>query len=50
MDVKVESCVQGHHVYSTIWISVFGEIMTCERELDNTEGRYAVAMQKPRNI
>ena len=37
MDVKVESCMQGHHVYSFIWISVLGEALIYEREYDNTE-------------
>ena len=46
MDIEVESCVCSHHVYSTIWIPVLGELLTCKRELDNSEDRYAVAICK----
>ena len=44
MDIEVESCVRGHHVYSTIWTPVLGELLSCRRELDNSEDRYAVAI------
>ena len=33
-------------MYSTIWIPVLGELLTCKRELDNSEDRYAVAICK----
>ena len=46
MEIEVESCVRGHHVYSTIWNPVLGERLTCKRELDNVEDRYAVAICK----
>ena len=32
-------------MYSTIWTPVFGELLSCERELENTEDRYAVAIK-----
>ena len=35
MEIEVESCVRGHHVYSTIWNPVLGERLTYKRELDN---------------
>ena len=44
MDIKVESCVRGHKVYSTRWNSVLGKVLICKRELDNTTDRYAVAV------
>ena len=44
MDIEVESCVRGHHVYSTIWTPVLAELLSCRRELDNSEDRYAVAI------
>ena len=37
MEIEVESYIRGHHVYSTIWTPVLGELLTCKRELDNTE-------------
>ena len=37
-------------MYSTIWTPVLGEILTCERELDNSEDRYAVAIRKDEDI
>ena len=46
MEIEVESCVRGHHVYSIIWNPVLGERLTCKRELDNVEDRYAVAICK----
>ena len=46
MDLEVESCVRGHHVYSSIWTPELEEALVCERELDNTEDRYAVAVLK----
>ena len=33
-------------MYSTIWIAMLREVLICERELDNTKDRYAVAMLK----
>ena len=46
MDIEVESCIRGHHVYSTIWTPVLGELLTYKRELDNSEDGYAVAICK----
>jgi len=37
MEIEVESCSQGHHVCSTIWTPVLGELLTCKRELNNAK-------------
>ena len=50
MEIEVESCVRGHYVYSTIWNPVLGERLTCKRELDNVEDRYAVAICKDEDM
>ena len=31
-------------MHSTIWTPVLGELLTCKRELDNSEDQYAVAI------
>ena len=31
MDIEVESCIRGHHVYSTIWTPVLEELLNCKR-------------------
>ena len=47
MDIEVESCVRGHHVYSTICMdSCVRGTLNLQRELDNSEDRYAVAICK----
>ena len=33
-------------MYITLWILVLEEVLICERELDNAENRYAVAILK----
>ena len=33
-------------MHSTIWTPMLGELLTCKRELDNSENRYAVAICK----
>ena len=35
----MESCVRGHR-----FIKMFGEVLQCTRELENTKDRYAVAV------
>lgn len=44
------SCVRGYHVYKNIWDAVIGEELQCERELDNENDRYAVAVKKDGTI
>ena len=42
--VELESCVCGYHVYKNIWSPTVGQEYNCEREEDNTEDSYAVAI------
>ena len=44
MEIEVESCIRGHHVYSTIWTPVLGELLSCKRELGNAKDQYAVVV------
>ena len=48
--IEVESCIQGHHVYSSIWTPVLLELLTCQREMDNAEDQYAVVVRKGEDI
>jgi len=50
MEVVVESCVRGYHIYQEIWTPVIGEHLNCKRERDNTEDRYAVAVCKAEDV
>ena len=43
MEVAVESCVRGYHVYQAVWVPVH---LNCKREMGNAEDRYAVAVCK----
>ena len=38
--------IRGYHVYCAIWSAAFGEILQCERELDNVHDRYAVCVMR----
>lgn len=40
----------GVQVYCIVWEAVVGETLLCERERQNTHGRYAVAVKKDRVI
>ena len=42
----IPCCVQGYHVYKEIWTAVIGETLSCTREPDNANDRYAVAVLK----
>ena len=44
--VRVNGAVRGYHVYGDIWNPYVGEQLTTERESDNTEDKYAVAVRK----
>ena len=46
MELRVESCIRGYHVYKEMWIAVFGEELYTERELGNVVDRYAIAVKK----
>ena len=50
MEIEVESCIQGHHVYSTIWTPVLGELLSSKRELDNAEDQYVVTVCRVNGI
>ena len=41
-----EMCIRGFHVYKNVWDAVIGEELQCEREGQNTNDRYAVAVKK----
>jgi len=46
--VSVSSAVRGFHVYNDIWMSVVGEELTCERQVDNIHDRFAVSVRTKR--
>ena len=52
MEVSVESCVRGFHIYQDVWIPVVGEVLGCRREMTNTEfeDRYTVAVYKSEEV
>ena len=41
---EVESCIQGYHVFKSIWNPTTGEELNCMRERTNTEDLYTVAV------
>ena len=41
---QVDSCIQGYHVFESIWNPTTGEELNCVQESTNTEDSYAVAM------
>ena len=45
MEVIIDSCVHGYHVYQEIWTPVSGKYLR-----DNTEDRYAVAVCKLEDV
>ena len=50
MEVSVESCVRGFHIYQDVWTPAVGEVLGCRRETTNTEDRYAVAVYKSEEV
>ena len=38
--------VRGYHCYSDIWDAALGEQLQCERELDNPQDLFVVAVTK----
>ena len=42
---SMETAVRGYHVYSSVWNARCGEVLYCERELDNPEDEFAVAVK-----
>ena len=47
---KMESCMQGYHVYEDIWATMIKEDLLCEREPFNDVDRYAIAVLKDDTI
>ena len=45
-ELERECCIRGYHVYREIWEAAVGEVLTCEREAQNENDRYAVAVKK----
>ena len=45
-EFRVDVCVHGQHIYKDIWYAVVGEVLVCEREPNNFQDRYAVAVKK----
>lgn len=43
-EVFIEASVRGYHAYFKDAIFVIGEVLICERELDNAYDKYAVAV------
>ena len=38
--------VRGYHIYKDIWYAVVGEVLVWEREPNNFQDRYALAIKK----
>jgi hypothetical protein len=45
-EVEKPCCILGYHVYKSIWRAVVGEVLPCEREVNNVTDRYAVSVVK----
>ena len=41
---EVDSCIQGYHVFESIWNPTTGEELNCRRERTNTKDPYTVAV------
>ena len=45
-ELRIELCIQGHHIYKNIWNPAVREVWVCEREHHNTADQYSVAITK----
>ena len=45
-EYEIPSCIRGYHFYKSVWVSVVGEVLECERQQQNDKDRYAVAVKK----
>ena len=45
-----ESVVCGHHVFKLVWVTVYGEVLSVDRESGNTEDQFAVAVRKDNTV
>ena len=43
----IDSMVRGYNVYKDVWNATLDEELPCEREMDNTADRFAVAVNGP---
>ena len=41
---KIDSCIRGYHIHSTIWTNTLGKYISCVLELVNAEGSYPEAV------
>ena len=48
--LEVHSYVRGYHVYQDIWSPRIGEVLPLEREPDNSEDKFAVAIVRSRVV
>ena len=48
-EYELESAIRGFHVYNPTWTPVIGEELTAERELGNSEDRFAVSSKVSAN-
>ena len=37
-------CVCGYHIYEDIWNAMVGKVLVCEKEPNNSQDRYAIAV------
>ena len=44
-EVFIESSVRGYHAYFVDASVAIGEVLTCEREIDNVHDKYAIAVK-----
>ena len=47
--MEIMSCIQGYHIYYTVWTPTVGEYLICRREVGNARDRYAVGVYKQPN-
>ena len=41
--------VRGYHIYKEIWYATVGEVLVCEREPNNFQDKYTIAVKKKEN-
>ena len=44
-EFRVDVCVCGYHIYEDFWNAVVGKVLVCEKEPNNSQDRYAVAVK-----
>ena len=48
--LEVQSYVRGYHDYKDIWNPHIGEVLPLEREPNNSEDRFAVAIKRTGSV